>query len=380
MSEPRRGNSTHRNRRGRQCRCRRLSARPGVCTIVAAEDVRLQARGRRDSRARRCRSPTCVGLTARCRESLVLGPARRGSFARFSKPATRRPSNARSNESDRRADIERRRQLRRALPQPGRSPSRALGSPPSADPRSQQYSRRPADALRMERRLSDGPGDCRGLPGARLSLRRRHRSLVRAEDRRRDVDGRSGRAAAGHRRRQRRCGHHFRLLQGIEANIDAAASWISPTTRPPRSMWSWPRRTRGCEGPRTRPTACWRRSQHPAVRILAHPRGRITGSRAGVVADWDAVFASAAHEASRSKSMAIPHARTSITRWPPAHSRRAASSRSTATRIPRRNSSYAETAVAHARLAGIPADRIVNCWPLDRLLAWLRDPRVGCRR
>ena len=33
---------------------------------------------------------------------------------------------------------------------------------------------------------------------------------------------------------------------------------------------------------------------HAAVRILAHPRGRITGSRAGVIANWDAVFASAA--------------------------------------------------------------------------------------
>jgi len=34
----------------------------------------------------------------------------------------------------------------------------------------------------------------------------------------------------------------------------------------------------------------------------------------------------------------------------------------------------AETALAHARLAAIPVDRIVNCWPLDRLLAWLSDP------
>ena len=32
---------------------------------------------------------------------------------------------------------------------------------------------------------------------------------------------------------------------------------------------------------------------------------------------------------------------------------------------------YAETALAHARLAGIPADRIVNCWPTERLLEWL---------
>jgi putative hydrolase len=35
---------------------------------------------------------------------------------------------------------------------------------------------------------------------------------------------------------------------------------------------------------------------------------------------------------------------------------------------------YAETALAHARLAGIPVERIVNCWPLDRLQAWLSNP------
>jgi putative hydrolase len=41
--------------------------------------------------------------------------------------------------------------------------------------------------------------------------------------------------------------------------------------------------------------------------------------------------------------------------------------------------SYAVTALAHARLAGIPVDRIVNCWPLERL-AWLSDPSSECRR
>jgi putative hydrolase len=33
--------------------------------------------------------------------------------------------------------------------------------------------------------------------------------------------------------------------------------------------------------------------------------------------------------------------------------------------------SYSETAMAHARLAGVPADRVINCWPIDRLLEWL---------
>jgi histidinol phosphatase-like PHP family hydrolase len=39
---------------------------------------------------------------------------------------------------------------------------------------------------------------------------------------------------------------------------------------------------------------------------------------------------------------------------------------------------YAETAIAHARLAGIPPERIVNCWPLEQLEAWLSDPTSAC--
>jgi histidinol phosphatase-like PHP family hydrolase len=37
---------------------------------------------------------------------------------------------------------------------------------------------------------------------------------------------------------------------------------------------------------------------------------------------------------------------------------------------------YAETALAHARLAGIPPDRIVNCWSTERLMEWLRQVRL----
>jgi putative hydrolase len=33
---------------------------------------------------------------------------------------------------------------------------------------------------------------------------------------------------------------------------------------------------------------------------------------------------------------------------------------------------YAEFALAHARLAGIPAERVLNAWPPDKLLAWAR--------
>ena len=36
-----------------------------------------------------------------------------------------------------------------------------------------------------------------------------------------------------------------------------------------------------------------------------------------------------------------------------------------------RELAYVETAIAHARLAGVPTERIVNCWPVERLLEWL---------
>jgi putative hydrolase len=31
---------------------------------------------------------------------------------------------------------------------------------------------------------------------------------------------------------------------------------------------------------------------------------------------------------------------------------------------------FAETAIAHARLAQIPRERVINCWPIDVLLKW----------
>ena len=68
--------------------------------------------------------------------------------------------------------------------------------------------------------------------------------------------------------------------------------------------------------------------------------------------------------------MAIRGGRTSITSWRAVRSTPAASSRSTATRTPSSEWAFAETAVAHARLAGIPSERVINCWPLDFLLEW----------
>jgi len=165
----------------------------------------------------------------------------------------------------------------------------------------------------------------------------------------------------------------FRLLQGIEANIDAAgdldlsleeARTFDVVLAAPHSRL---RRTEDQTGRLLAAIA------HPAVRILAHPRGRITGSRAGVLADWDEVFASAARRRVAIEIDGDP-ARQDVDHTLAARALAAGclfaldSDAHTTAQL-----SYADTAIAHARLASIPAERVVNCWPLERLLAWLAE-------
>jgi histidinol phosphatase-like PHP family hydrolase len=164
----------------------------------------------------------------------------------------------------------------------------------------------------------------------------------------------------------------FRLLQGIEANIGLDGQLdlsADETTRFELVLAAPHSRLRRAEDQTARMLTA---IENPAVRILAHPRGRITGSRGGVIADWDAVFARAAalnvaieidgdparqdldyHLARRALDAGCLFALDSDAHMTD-------------------QLSYAETALAHARLAGIPPDRIVNCWPLAQLAAWLR--------
>lgn len=171
-----------------------------------------------------------------------------------------------------------------------------------------------------------------------------------------------------------RLGGRFRLLQGIEANIDASgeldlshgeAAVFDVVLAAPHS------RLRTQEDQTQRMLTVL---QHPAVRILAHPRGRMWGSRAGVLANWEAVFEAAARQGVAIEMDGDPARQDldyTLARQAYASGCLFAldSDAHTTAQL-----SYAETALAHARLAGIDADRIVNCWPLQRLLAWLSDP------
>jgi putative hydrolase len=167
----------------------------------------------------------------------------------------------------------------------------------------------------------------------------------------------------------------FRLIKGIEANIGAdgrldlsadEAACFEMVLAAPHS------RLRRSDDQTDRLLAA---VATPGVHVLAHPRGRITGSRAGVVANWDTVFTAAAERGVAVEIDGDP-SRQDLDFSMAARALAAGclfaldSDAHTTSQLV-----YAETAMAHARLAGIPRERIVNCWTTERLLTWLRDRR-----
>jgi putative hydrolase len=162
----------------------------------------------------------------------------------------------------------------------------------------------------------------------------------------------------------------FRLLKGIEANIRADGS-VDMTfdelsrmeivvAAPHSALRSSADQTARMLGA----------VQTPGVHILCHPRGRMYGSRPGVTAEWERVFELASRlgvaieldgDPSR-QDLDYDLARRAV----PSGCLFAVDSDAHAAD----QWWYAETALAHARLAGIPKERVINCWPLAKLLDW----------
>jgi histidinol phosphatase-like PHP family hydrolase len=112
----------------------------------------------------------------------------------------------------------------------------------------------------------------------------------------------------------------------------------------------------------------------PRVHILGHPRGRMYGSRPGVTAKWKKVFEAAARSGVAIEIDGDPArqdidcdlAKTALE----SGCLFAVDSDAHSTREQRQ---YTDIAIAHARLAGVPPERIINCWPLPKLLKWARS-------
>jgi histidinol phosphatase-like PHP family hydrolase len=177
--------------------------------------------------------------------------------------------------------------------------------------------------------------------------------------------------------RLNRCNRRsFRLIKGVEANIRADGSVdLTPIelaqfelviAAPHSSL-----RSEKDQTPRMIAAV-----ETAGVHILGHPRGRMYGSRPGVNADWPRVFAAAAKAGVAIEIDGDP------SRQDLDHvlAKRAleegclfaldSDAHSTPEFV------NAETAVAHARLAGIPVDRVINSWPLHQLLEWLDSGRT----
>ena len=167
----------------------------------------------------------------------------------------------------------------------------------------------------------------------------------------------------------------FRIYKGVEANIlgDGALD-LMPSERGQFEyvVAAAHAQLRGGDDQTTRMLAAVRA---PGVAMLGHPRGRMFGKRAGVVADWDRVFEAAAelevaieldgnwHRqdldfalASRALDVGCIFAVDSDGHAPG-------------------ELRFTDYALAHARIAGIPADRIINCWDDARLEAWMAERR-----
>src|SRR4029079_1415450 len=108
----------------------------------------------------------------------------------------------------------------------------------------------------------------------------------------------------------------------------------------------------------------------PGVAILGHPQGRMYNSRPGISADWRKVFREAAardvaveidgnwHRQDVDYELAAIALEEGclFALDSDAHS------------IP--ELPFTDYSIAHARIAGVPADRIVNCWDESKFDAW----------
>lgn len=167
----------------------------------------------------------------------------------------------------------------------------------------------------------------------------------------------------------------FRIFKGIEANILADGSLdLQPDERrlfeyvvaSPHSL------LRRADDQTARMVGAVRGE---SVAVLGHPRGRMFNNRAGVRADWDRVF-----EAAAKRNVAIEldgnwHRQD----LDYVHARRALEAGcifaidSDAHSIPELG--FIDYGIAHARLAGIPPERVINTWSNDQLTAWMSERR-----
>jgi histidinol phosphatase-like PHP family hydrolase len=184
-------------------------------------------------------------------------------------------------------------------------------------------------------------------------------SIARLAEQHREIDRLNARYAG-----------RFRLIKGIEANIRVNGTVdMTPEERSGLELVvAAPHSVLRSSADQTRRILTAVRT--PGVHILGHPRGRKYGVRPGVMADWDRIFEAAARATVAVEIDGDPR-RQDIDHG---LARRALAAGCIFALDSDAHApaewEFAETAIAHARLAQIPRERVINCWPLDFLMDW----------
>jgi histidinol phosphatase-like PHP family hydrolase len=167
----------------------------------------------------------------------------------------------------------------------------------------------------------------------------------------------------------------FRVLKGLEANIlaDGTLDVKGEDLTGVEMLLAAPHsKLRVLDDQTARMLAAVRT---PGVHVLAHPRGRMSDSRPGVMAEWDQVFEEAAARGVAIEIDGDP-ARQDLDYQLADRAREAGCLFALDSDAHDSDAFiYTDTAIAHARLASIPASRVINCWELPRLLDWLDNRR-----
>jgi histidinol phosphatase-like PHP family hydrolase len=165
----------------------------------------------------------------------------------------------------------------------------------------------------------------------------------------------------------------FRLIKGVEANIrpDGSIDMSADELAQLEFVLVAPHAALRSEDDQT--IRMITALTTPGVHVLGHPRGRQYGTRFGVHANWDDVFIAAAHFGVAIEIDGDPARQDldflMIKRAVDAGCLIALDSDAHSP-IELRHSEFA---IAHARLAGVPTDRVINCWPTDRFVDWLES-------
>src|SRR3989442_8171451 len=168
-------------------------------------------------------------------------------------------------------------------------------------------------------------------------------------------------------------GRRFRLFKGIEANIrlDGTVDMTADELRRFEFVVASPHSLLRKNDDQTRRMVG--AVSQPGVCMLGHPQGRRYNVRRGISANWDLVFQAAAR---RQVALEID----GLWDRQDVHYELAARALAQGCIFALDSDAHSnpeldsiDIALAHAKLAGIPQDRIINYWPNKRILQWARE-------